>query len=191
MTVAAAFSAYYQDPEPPLASTLSNRQLAFLSDTSQRELSEASLTLMELEKKTEFVESNIWKITLSSTPFWFSKVVDSLNLLLGLEENWDSYGARNVSLETAHAAIVLLYSVMGDQTPIPSIVPVPSGNVQLEWHRSGIDLEVEITPSRRYSIFYQDENETSEDESPIHSVHFPEVLSNYVERVTQRAGYQE
>jgi hypothetical protein len=32
------------------------------------------------------------------------------------------------------------------ETFVPQIVPVADGGLQLEWHRDGFDLEIEITP---------------------------------------------
>ena len=193
MITAMAYPAYYEDRDPPFGSALSNRHIALPPNTLQRELSLACLTLEEGEKKKEVVESNIWSISVSGPVSWISEAVDSLNSLLALEENWDSYGARKVSLETALSTIVLLNSVMDDRTPPPSIVPTPSGNIQLEWHRSKIDLEVEVTSSKTYFISYEDISgltEPYEDDSPVHSVENPHPLFEYVSRITQRTNQE-
>ncbi len=193
MTTAMAYAAYYEDREPPYGSALSNRQIALPPNTLQRELSQACLTLREPEKKKEIVESNNWSISVSGLISWISEAVDSLNSLLALEENWDSYGARKVSPEAAFAAIILLHHVMDDQTPPPLIVPTPSGNIQLEWHRSEIDLEVEVTPSKTFFISYEDisgSTEPYEDDSPVHSVENPHPLFEYVNRIAQRTNQE-
>ena len=193
MTTAMAYTAHYEDREPLFGSTLSNRQIELPPDTLQRELSQACLTLGEPQKKKEFAEPNFLFISVSGPVSWISEAVDSLNSLLALEENWDSYGARKVSLETALSTIVLLNSVMDDRTPPPSIVPTPSGNIQLEWHRSKIDLEVEVTPSKTYFISYEDISgltDPYEDDSPVHSVENPHPLFEYVSRITQRTNQE-
>ena len=177
----------------PLGSTLSNLQLALLSDTLQRELSKASLTLWEPEEKKEFPIANTLSIWVSSPTSWILEAVDSLNSLLALEENWDSYCARKASPEAAFAAITLLHHVMDEQTPAPSIIPTPSGNIQLEWHRSEIDLEVEVTSSKTYFISYEDISgltDPYEDDSPVHSVENPHPLFEYVSRITQRTNQE-
>lgn len=188
-----AYTAHYEDREPLFGSTLSNRQIELPPDTLQRELSQACLTLGESQKKKEFAEPNFLFISVSGPVSWISEAVDSLNSLLALEENWDSYGARKVSLETALSTIVLLNSVMDDRTPPPSIVPTPSGNIQLEWHRSEIDLEVEVTPSKTFFISYEDisgSTEPYEDDSPVHSVENPHPLFEYVNRIAQRTNQE-
>ncbi len=188
-----AYTAHYEDREPLFGSTLSNRQIELPPDTLQRELSQACLTLGEPQKKKEFAEPNFLFISVSGPVSWISEAVDSLNSLLALEENWDSYGARKVSLETALSTIVLLNSVMDDRTPPPSIVPTPSGNIQLEWHRSEIDLEVEVTPSKTFFISYEDisgSTEPYEDDSPVHSVENPHPLFEYVNRIAQRTNQE-
>ena len=213
MTTAMAYTAHYEDRDPLFGSTLSNRQIELPPDTLQRELSQACLTLGESQKKKEFAEPNFLFISVSGPVSWISEAVDSLNSLLALEENWDSYGARKVSLETALSTIVLLNSVMDDRTkypqiwkveiwkskllrrrtPPPSIVPTPSGNIQLEWHRSEIDLEVEVTPSKTFFISYEDisgSTEPYEDDSPVHSVENPHPLFEYVNRIAQRTNQE-
>ena len=188
-----AYTAHYEDREPLSGSTLSNRQIELPPDTLQRELSQACLTLGEPQKKKEFAEPNFLFISVSGPVSWISEAVDSLNSLLALEENWDSYGARKVGPEAAFAAIVLLHHVMDDRTPAPSIIPTPSGNIQLEWHRSKIDLEVEVTPSKTYFISYEDISgltDPYEDDSAVHSVENPHPLFEYVNRIAQRTNQE-
>ncbi len=120
-------------------------------------------------------------------PRWISDVIDSLNSILALEENWDSYGACSVSIETALATITLLCSVMGEKTPLPSIVPTPSGNIQLEWHEFGIDLEVEIIPDEGNLIWFEDERKELESYEGESLYSTQQQLLNFVGLVTQRA----
>lgn len=127
-------------------------------------------------------------------PVWLPQVVDQLNSILALKENWDSYGSHRMKPETAIAAIYVLDSVMLEDTPIPSIVPTPSGNIQAEWHIFGIDLEVEITRSGNYSVSYEDETEQSEpyeDDVLSHSIHGSSPLPDFVNRITHRANKEK
>lgn len=67
-----------------------------------------------------------------------------VNSLLSLERDWDSYGAERISADSALNALWLLLQVMDTKTPMPSIVPVANGDVQIEWHTGGVDLEVDV-----------------------------------------------
>ena len=134
------------------------------------------------------------RIEPSRSPSWLPEAVASLNSLLALGENWDSYGACTVSEEVALVTLRLLQSVMGEQTPLPSIVPTPSGNIQLEWHKSGIDLEVEFTINGDYSISFEDvrdETESHEDDEFCHSLHRSQMLLNFINLVTRRVRIEE
>ena len=53
--------------------------------------------------------------------------------LIALQSNWDSYGASPISIEALKT--VGLFAV----------VPCSNGGVQLEIHRNGYDIEIEIT----------------------------------------------
>ncbi len=71
-----------------------------------------------------------------------------------LQPGWDSYGGRPPSRRLLEQALRILAEVCGPRTPRPSITPMASGHVQLEWHVAGIDLEVEVvTPARLEVLF--------------------------------------
>ena len=129
-----------------------------------------------------------------SLPVWLHQVVDKLNAILALKENWDSYGSLRIRPETAIAAIYVLDSVMLEGTPIPSMVPTPSGNIQAEWHIFGIDLEVEITSTGNYSISYEDGTEQSEpyeSDLPGQSLNSSSPLPDLLDRLTHRADMEK
>lgn len=54
--------------------------------------------------------------------------------LAGLDEGWDGDGALPISPE----AIATVQSF--------SVVPLSDGGVQLEFHRDGFDVEIEVAP---------------------------------------------
>ena len=120
---------------------------------------------------------------------WLSEEIENLNSLLYLDENWDSYGAHRVNVEAVFATIQVLASVLEEDTPLPTFVPTPSGNVQLEWHQSGIDLEVEVHPSGMIEIFFEDEldkNEEYESDSFQGSGSDLQLLPEFVRKITER-----
>ena len=125
---------------------------------------------------------------------WLWKTVESFNTLLKLEENWDSYGAKRIFPETIAATLQLLFAIMDDNSPSASIVPTPKGNVQIEWHRSGIDLEIEVTAEGKYSVLYEDHTELTdfyEDSSFQQTIFNPSKLIHFVENITQRAESED
>ena len=82
-------------------------------------------------------------------PWWWRPAVERLRHLVGLLPDWDSYGSPPVDRQKAHLTLGILSVLMGPDTPLPSMVPTRTGGVQIEWHRAGLDLEIEaISPNR-------------------------------------------
>ncbi len=79
-------------------------------------------------------------------PTWLEMARRDINRLLKLGNNWDSYGAKRLNSESAAAAIRFLGLVMQERSILPFIVPMSSGDIQLEWHGAGGDIEIEVTP---------------------------------------------
>lgn len=75
---------------------------------------------------------------------WSVQVVARLLDLASLPVGWDGHRGRPVSPQSATYALDVLAAVMRPGTPAPSIVPLSGGAVQLEWHRKGWDIELEI-----------------------------------------------
>jgi len=87
---------------------------------------------------------------------WLQVAADRVAELLNLPENWDSYGAKQVNVELAVSSLNLLSQIMRNGTPVPSIVPTNSGGIQLEWHRNGVDLEIELISPRKFGVLFVD-----------------------------------
>ena len=51
----------------------------------------------------------------------------------------------------------VLGQIMTDDMPAPDVVPTYEGGVQFEWHRNGIDIEIEIH-EKEYLFFEDDAN---------------------------------
>ena len=95
---------------------------------------------------------------------WRLQVADRLFDLLQLPENWDSYGARVPSRTSADDMLAVLGSIMQAKSPTPSVVPSAQGHFQAEWHRNGIDLEVEVIAPTKIMVTYADADEEWEKE---------------------------
>jgi hypothetical protein len=85
---------------------------------------------------------------------WADSVADRLARLAQLEPGWDGHRASPISRTIIDYACNLLPRIMALGLPAPFIAPLPFGGLQLEWHRNGRDLEIEIhAPSRLYAYY--------------------------------------
>ena len=79
-------------------------------------------------------------------PEWLHPTLSCFKELLELPEGWDSYGASTVTDEAIAGAVDVLKRLqLHVEAPQPDVVPGSSGSVQLEWHRSGADVEIHIS----------------------------------------------
>ncbi len=60
-----------------------------------------------------------------------------------LRDGWDSHGGRAPTKAALTAATGALFAL---RDHAPQVVPTPNGGLQLEWHESGVDLEIEFGP---------------------------------------------
>ena len=97
-------------------------------------------------------------------PAWFNSFLTEIGQIGELDENWDSYGAPPIDPHCAEAATNLLLSVLDSSTPKPCVVPTSRGGIQLEWHRAGVDLEVEIESPARVNVSFEDLRDGTEEE---------------------------
>lgn len=89
-------------------------------------------------------------------PQWLTALVSALDTLLRLPTGWSSYRSVPVREEIAIAIIDLLVQVMSDDSPPPAVVPTAHGGIQVEWHRNGIDLEIEALSPYRFVAYFED-----------------------------------
>ncbi len=97
-------------------------------------------------------------------PQWLPDLMAEVSGLGLLEENWDSYGAKRIDPRCIDAANSLLRAILDSSTPRPSVVPTNRGGIQLEWHRGGIDLEIEIESPPQMNVSFADEQEGTQEE---------------------------
>lgn len=76
---------------------------------------------------------------------WFQRAVDEFVALLNLGPNWNGYGERAVHPASVKRLVRLLDEI-SFRGLAPSIVPLPDGGVQAEWHRGDASLEIEVPP---------------------------------------------
>lgn len=80
-----------------------------------------------------------------------------LEELSKLGNNWDSYGSEPITKAALDKAQLLLGALSGIQAIEPFVCPCSNGGLQLEWHRNGYDLEIEISPNGEVSEVFCDE----------------------------------
>jgi hypothetical protein len=81
-----------------------------------------------------------------AVPTWVQPVLDRLSELAALPQDWDSYGALPVARQSVEMALSALSAIMSEGAELPWIVPLPSGGLQLEWHRADSDIEIALDP---------------------------------------------
>lgn len=115
----------------------------------------------------------------SQRPAWLDQLKASLDELLQLKPDWDSYGGLRINPGSIKHALKLAYEIFPDDIPPPSVVPTSRGGVQYEWHCGDIDLEVEIISATRVLGFFEDHLEATEWERDLTSNREPlsEALS--------------
>ncbi len=120
---------------------------------------------------------------------WLRSVLESFADVMQLPAGWDSYGAAPPSREAAVAAFTFLVGAMAPTTSPPSIVPMSDGGIQLEWHRNGLDVEIDF-PSDGPPVLYVAEasSETEWEGQPdagFEEFHLAERLSGAVTGASQ------
>lgn len=75
---------------------------------------------------------------------WEDSAKSTMEKLLQLEENWNSYDSAPVDPEKAEAALSLLKSWLPEQSKDPWIVPTALGGVQVEAHDDNNNRSIEI-----------------------------------------------
>jgi hypothetical protein len=77
-------------------------------------------------------------------PGWREPVLERLKDLCKLPVGWDGYQGGPVDFRIAEFALRMLAAACGPDTPVPSIVPGPSGDLQVEWHLQSGDIELHV-----------------------------------------------
>jgi hypothetical protein len=90
-------------------------------------------------------------------PDWLYPVLDKLQHVSQLAENWDSYGGQAPSDESIYTALAVLSRILRGESSAPTLVPLSEGGVQIEWHGDGEELEIRIGANGEISAFRFDE----------------------------------
>jgi len=124
---------------------LSEKDLAFLPSYKD---AESSLLSESDSPETIFINPAF------PQPPWAYKVLSKTNDLLNLNLAWDSYSAIAIQKKSVEKMLDILFSLASSTTPAPSLVPLPDGGVQIEWHDGTRDLELSFQSDGNLSAYY-------------------------------------
>jgi hypothetical protein len=75
---------------------------------------------------------------------WAVAVASKLAEVRALPTGWDGYRGIATRNDVAIFVLRLLGAIARPDTPAPSLVPLPSGGLQLEWHTDTADIELKV-----------------------------------------------
>lgn len=124
-------------------------------------------------------------------PSWFWRLLDRVKGLLELQPGWNGHSAAPVPGRAAATLLQMAASAFDETTPQPSITPLSSGGVQMEWHEPDIEIEVLIDAAGTAHVWYEDsrtgeEGEFAERAESPERAEFPR-FNGLVDELTRRA----
>ncbi len=84
---------------------------------------------------------------------WCDYVVARLAQLYSLKRGWDGHAGRSPDQATVLFAGQVIATMMLPNVPRPSIMPLSDGGIQIEWHRNGWDVEIEVAGPNRLVVY--------------------------------------
>ena len=95
-------------------------------------------------------------------PAWMLNALEIGRELSTISGNWDGAGALALDLWAFAHATVFLSLYMDDGKRLPAFIPTRHGSIQLEWHRNGADLEIQIDRLGKADVYFEAGNEMFE-----------------------------
>jgi hypothetical protein len=87
-------------------------------------------------------------------PAWLKPTIQAFRQLSQLPSGWSSYGSHSIEDAAIFRAAEVLGTLLEADSIPPTIVPTHAGGVQVEWHRNGVDIEVEFSPEGAVADVY-------------------------------------
>lgn len=112
-------------------------------------------------------------------------LVDRIDSLATLPPDWDTYGSPPIQPTAVVAVRYLLEESQVLGLPLPQVVPVPGGGLQLEWNLEGRALEMEVGARGELAYLFVDETHDVEEENRLPSYLLDEVADTMT-RLLQR-----
>lgn len=127
----------------------------WLSHHPYAPMSEPSSAVPEIRTPTYIGISPPESASEPTKPNWWAPVIGRVREIASLPSGWDSYGAARVDRRNIVRALNFLIQVVGGNAPVPNIVALPDGGLQLEWHRGGMDVEVEFSEGVDQGLYFR------------------------------------
>lgn len=104
--------------------------------------------------------------------------------LVRLANGWNSYRAKSVSPKAIHHAARFLREAESliPNLATPSVVPTVRGGVQLEWHRQGVDVEIEFAVDDSASWYAEERGTGTALEGPV--VGYESTIRQWLKRAS-------
>jgi hypothetical protein len=115
---------------------------------------------------------------------WWDALQARLNELTALPRGWDGYNGQPVSYICAMFAATVLERVYETNLPLPALVPGADGSLQIEWHVSDFDIELDVLDANKVVARRYDCRSDTEQEEQL-SNDFT-VVSTWVEDLMAR-----
>lgn len=112
---------------------------------------------------------------------WQVEALKRLAGLTNLPANWDTYGSIPISDPVLDAATELVRGASFDAAPIPRVVPVSGGGVQLEWSKGSRELDIQVTPELKFEIVARDGEWIEEGAAPALNAASMSLLLSWLE----------
>lgn len=132
---------------------------------------------------TDLIKEFFQNLQESSVPDWFPKIIRKILYLNSLQYDWDTYGAKPISLDVIAGSIRLLFGISKASTLEPYVFPTAGGGIQFEWHTQTVDLEIEVTDKASAIVIYEGPGQTSDDGDDWEQSIYAEDLSRLIQCV--------
>ena len=110
---------------------------------------------------------------------WLLPTLKAITSLPWENDNWCTGGHRTNPTAVANL-IAVLVKVGDDRMPPPHIVPAWDGGVQAEWHRNGVDLEIDIATDGTAEFFFIDPDGAEHEKNALENI---DELIQYIQAI--------
>jgi len=84
---------------------------------------------------------------------WLTSALTDVARIAELPQNWDGYGSAPLGIKEREHVTKLLSSIDNADLPVPNIVPISGGGIQIEWQHNARELELEIVEGSEDLMF--------------------------------------
>jgi hypothetical protein len=147
-------------------------------------ISERAIRIQAASKPTTFTPPpRHFRVTVpgrNANARWISSLEKQMLAMFALQPGWDTYYGRQITVDSAEAALSFASTYLEPETVDPWLVPLADGGLQLEWHENGVDLEVafpETDDPELYALDLDTGDELTADPRSIDPADLQDVLT--------------